>query len=95
MKIYVTAIVKSKPEFTEEVKAALQNMVVETLKEKACIKYDLQQGLTDKNTFVFHEIWENEEGLDLHGKQPYITEFKTLAVSKFAEKPVVLRTQLI
>lgn len=36
MKVYVTAIIKSKPEFTTEVKAALQNMVVETLKEEAC-----------------------------------------------------------
>ncbi|MEP0212521.1 MAG: putative quinol monooxygenase [Cellulophaga sp.] len=95
MKIYVTAIIKSKPEFTEEVKAALQNMVVETLKEEACIKYDLQQSLTDNNTFIFHEIWKNEAGLDLHGQQPHIAKFKVLAATKLNEKPVVIRTKLI
>lgn len=95
MKVYVTAIIKSKPEFTTEVKAALQNMVVETLKEKACIQYDLQQGLTDDNTFIFHEIWENEAGLDLHGQQPHITSFKVLAATKLEEKPIVVRTKLV
>jgi len=43
MKLYLTAIIKSNPEFSEEVKAVLENMVVQTRKEIACIRYDLHQ----------------------------------------------------
>ena len=54
--IYITAIVKSKSAYLDEVKSVLENMVIETRKEKACIKYDLHQGIEDKKQFVFYEI---------------------------------------
>lgn len=43
MKIYLTAIIKSKPEHTAEVLQILGNMVTQTRKETACIKYDLHR----------------------------------------------------
>lgn len=53
MNIYLTAIIKSKPEYLTEVTNVLNNMVFETRKEKACLQYDLHQSLEDKNTFIF------------------------------------------
>lgn len=93
--IYITAIVKSKSAYLDEVKSVLENMVTETRKEKACIKYDLHQGIEDKNQFVFYEIWENQEGLNLHNQQSYIQEFISLPADYLEEKPLVLLTQKI
>lgn len=93
--IYITAIVKSKSAYLDEVKSVLENMVIETRKEKACIKYDLHQGIEDKNQFVFYEIWENQEGLNLHNQQSYIQEFISLPADYLEEKPLVLLTQKI
>lgn len=93
MKIYITAIIKSKPECREEVQAVLQNMVQETKKEKACLLYDLHQGLADENTFVFYEIWENQAGLDLHNQQSYIQEFGKIVSEKLQETPQIYLTK--
>ena len=93
--IYITAIVKSKSAYLDEVKSVLENMVTETRKEKACIKYDLHQGIEDKKQFVFYEIWENQEGLNLHNQQSYIQEFISLPADYLEEKPLVLLTQKI
>lgn len=75
MSIYLTAIIKAKKEATQDLKAILENMVLNTRKEEACEKYELQQGLDDETVFIFHEIWKNKEGLDAHNQQPYIKEF--------------------
>lgn len=75
MSIYLTAILKSKKGSVQDLKAILENMVVNTRKEDACEKYELQQNLDDETIFIFHEIWKSREGLDSHNQQPYIKEF--------------------
>lgn len=95
MKIYVTAIVKSKATHRTEVGAVLQNMVTQTRQEKACETYTLHQSIEDENTFVFYEIWENQEGLDLHNNQTYVKEFIALMEEKLENKPIILKTKLV
>jgi len=75
MSIYLTAILKSKTDKIQELKSILENMVLNTRKEEACEKYELQQGLDDETIFIFHEIWKSKEGLDAHNQQSYIKEF--------------------
>ncbi|QIH34740.1 putative quinol monooxygenase [Sphingobacterium sp. DR205] len=87
MKIYLTAIIKNRPEHTAEVVQVLENMVIQTRKESACLQYDLHRSIDDKNLFVFYEIWENQQGLNLHNQQPYIKDFGQLADEKLQEKP--------
>jgi quinol monooxygenase YgiN len=70
--IAITAILKSKPENTEQVLSMLTHLITETRKETACKRYDLHYHETD---FVFWEEWENQEGLDLHNKAPHLLNF--------------------
>ncbi|HAY3535495.1 putative quinol monooxygenase [Elizabethkingia anophelis] len=86
MKIYLTAILKAKEEKRIELLPILQNMVENTLKEKGCIKYELQQGIENENLFIFHEIWESSEGLEYHNQQDYIKAFSSKA-EEFLEEP--------
>lgn len=95
MKIYLTAIIKIKSEHFNEVKSILENMVLQTRKETACLQYDLHQGIDDKNVFVFYEIWENQQGLDSHNNQPYIKEFGAIVKEKLQELPQIIKTALI
>lgn len=95
MNIYLTATLNSKPEFTEEVKAVLQTMVRESRKEKACIQYDLHQGIKDENLFVFQEIWESEEALQEHNQQWYIQDFVKMIDEKLQEIPSIYFTERI
>ncbi|MGE7776194.1 putative quinol monooxygenase [Chitinophaga sp. NPDC101104] len=95
MKIYLTAVIKVKPEYLPEVEKAVRNMVTETRKEAACIQYDLHQGLDDKHVFVFYEIWKDQQGLDAHNQQPYILEFGNIAQAKLLEPPQIYVTHII
>lgn len=87
MSIYLTAILKSKTDKIQELKLILDNMVLNTRKEEACEKYELQQGLDDETVFIFHEIWKCKEGLDAHNQQSYIKEFVEKA-PELLEEPV-------
>ncbi|KFF27174.1 putative quinol monooxygenase [Chryseobacterium vrystaatense] len=95
MKIYLTAVIKSKEEHQAEVLEVLQNMVKETRKEDACELYHLHQGIEDKNQFIFYEIWKSEEGLAQHNQQPYIQAFGAIAEEKLQEKPQIYTTHII
>ena len=89
MKVYLTATLKSKPEFINEVKSVLKNMVTESRKEETCIRYDLHQGIDDKTQFVFWEIWESKEALEQHNQQPYIQAFREIVPEKLQTVPEV------
>lgn len=75
MEINLTVIIKSKSEYREELKLILENLVAQSRKETACLQYDLHQNIDHPNIFVFHEVWKNKEGLDLHNMQSYLQEF--------------------
>lgn len=93
--MYITAIIKAKEEHRNEVLETLQNMVRETIKEEASEQYTLHQGIEDHNTFVFYEIWKNEDGLAGHNEQPYIKAFGNLINEKLQEPPQIYVTQAI
>jgi len=95
MKIHLTAIIKTKDQYRNEVLAFLQNMVAQTRKEEACELYSLHHGIEDKNLFIFYEIWKSKEGLDAHNQQPYIKAFGELVEEKLQEKPTIILTTLI
>lgn len=95
MKVYVIAIITSKPEYVSEVKNALVELMEETRKEEACIQYDLHQDKEDENRFIFYEIWENQEGLDKHNGQPHIKKFQAFANGKLQEAPVVIKSNKV
>ncbi len=70
--ISITAIIKSKEETTEVVKEMIHNLVTNTRKEAACIRYDLHYS---ENVFIIWEEWKDQVGLDIHNSQPYLIDF--------------------
>lgn len=70
--ISITAIIKSKKENTEVVKEMVHNLVTNTRKEAACIRYDLHYS---ENVFIIWEEWTDQAGLDIHDSQQYLIDF--------------------
>ncbi|QQT25694.1 putative quinol monooxygenase [Sphingobacterium spiritivorum] len=91
MNIYLTAVIKAKSEYRDEVLETLKNMVSKTLEEKACQKYDLHEDMEDPNRFVFYEIWQDQQGLDIHNQQPYILDFVAIVPEKLQEGPLIIK----
>jgi quinol monooxygenase YgiN len=92
MAIHLTVILKAKEELTNEVKNQLFQLVELSRKEKGCLQYDLHQSTTESNVFVLHEVWENQEILNLHNSQDYLKNFFALAPSLLAVAPNVIFT---
>jgi len=88
MQVYLTAIVKVKPEFYEELKAFLLALPEKSVKEEACIRYEVYQDSQDSNTFIFQELWKSKEGLDLHNQQSYSQEFFA-SFDKLEREPIL------
>lgn len=95
MKIHLIAIIRSKPEYIEEVKSKLQVMVVHSRKETACLRYDLHQDLDNPSQFLFYEIWQDEASLNRHNEQPYIKDFQVFTENKLQEAPLIYKTKII
>ena len=92
MKINLTVILKTKPESTESFKSLLLDLVQKSTTEKSCLQYDLHQSEKEPNIFIFHEVWENQEGLDLHNQQTYLKSFFENASLYLQETPIIYKT---
>lgn len=90
--ISITAIIKSKKENNEQVKTMIENLVNQTRKETACIRYDLHNS---DNVFIIWEEWTDQAGLDLHNNQSYLQEFVTTSENFLASPIQVYKTTQI
>lgn len=76
----VVAIVKSKPDVEDQLRAEALKLVAPSRKEPGNISYDLFQATDDKSVFAFHENWASMEAFTLHTKTPHFEHF--IAVTK-------------
>lgn len=93
MSVNVTAIIKSLPGKSDEMKAVLLELVAGSTNEAACIQYDLHQAADEPNVFIFHEIWQDAEKLEQHNNTPHVLKFKEDAAQLFAETPAIYITE--
>ena len=82
--ISITAIIKSNQDNIDKVKDLIQNLVIQTRQEEACIRYDLH---TTENVFIIWEEWKDQAGLDNHNNQPYLLDFVKKSET-FASAPI-------
>ena len=93
MPINLTVFLKSKQESIEILKSLLLDLVQNSKKESACIQYDLHQSNEESNVFIFHEIWENQNGLDIHNQQSYIQSFFENSKPLLLETPILYKAE--
>ena len=92
MSIYLTVVVKAKPEYQQEIKNLLYSLPELSIKEETCIEYDVHQSIDDENIFILNEKWESLDGLSLHNQQPYSKAF-FVSFDKLQEQPIIYRSK--
>ena len=70
--ISITAIIKSKKENIQQLQSLLNDLVTETRKEAACVRYDLHNA---EHIFIIWEEWKDQDGLDIHNNQSHLKDF--------------------
>ena len=86
--VTVIARLDAKPEFSDQLRAALDPLIAATLQEPGCLCYQLHQSLDNPHGWMLHEEWESEAALLAHQQQPHYIAFASLASPWFANRVV-------
>lgn len=79
--------VTSKSDNTEELRAALEAVVAPSRKIEGVISFDIAQDLTDTNTFIATEVFENRAALDKQEAQQEVKKVLELLPNVVAAEP--------
>ncbi|MEM6159253.1 putative quinol monooxygenase [Erwinia sp. P6884] len=89
--ILIVAKFTARPGKADELKKVLNNGVKPARAEEGCLHYDLYRSVEDGNVFLFHETWENEAAVTLHGEQPHFQTLMADAVPLLTMPPEVIK----
>jgi quinol monooxygenase YgiN len=86
--IYLVATLTIKPGTLPDFIDAAKTCIAATREEPGCISYDLHQSLTDENTLVFVERWEDQKSLDGHFEAPHFKVWREAGSSYFTSRKI-------
>lgn len=81
----ILAILKAKTQQHENLKAALQELVLPTRLEPGCLDYALFQIKEIPGAFYVRESWRGQQALDAHVASPHFQKFAAQMDSLLAE----------
>jgi quinol monooxygenase YgiN len=73
--IIITAILKPKEGFQEQLLSELKKVQAASREEAGCIKYNLHQSVGDY-TFVLYEVWKDNEAVEHHIQSSHYKEYR-------------------
>lgn len=81
-KVEATALIKSKPGKANVLKAALLDLIEETLKEPGCELFKIFQHDADPEALTLWEIFSSQAALTAHLQQSYTQKFFALELTE-------------
>ena len=75
MKKVINARIMVKPEAIEQFVALAKTMVEKSNSEQGCLTYKLYQEVENTQSFIFYEIYENQDAVNLHNSTTYFKYF--------------------
>ncbi|HTE36391.1 MAG TPA: antibiotic biosynthesis monooxygenase family protein [Reyranella sp.] len=82
----VIAITRAFPGQAEKLQALEEELVVATLQEPGCLRYELHQATNDENMLVIIEAWESEPDWRAHSEGAALQQFKADGGSQSIER---------
>ena len=75
MQKIINARINVKPEAIEKFMSLSKTMVENSNAEQGCLIYKLYQEVGNPQSFIFYEIYENQDAVDFHNSTPYFKTF--------------------
>jgi quinol monooxygenase YgiN len=66
---------KTRPEKSDAFEAFFSAHVEASRAEPGCIEYHMLRDKQDPTLFIFYEIWQSREHLDVHSNLPHMKQF--------------------
>jgi quinol monooxygenase YgiN len=89
MKKVINARILVKPEIIEQFLALTKTMVEKSNSERGCSIYKLYQEVGNPQSFIFYEVYENQDAVNIHNSTPYFKHFIEQVSGLVSEKPQV------
>jgi quinol monooxygenase YgiN len=86
--IHLIATLKIKPGSLPEILKAVAPCIEATRLETGCISYDLFQSLSDENTLVFVERWDDKAALEAHFHEPHLIAWREAGSPFFLDRKI-------
>ena len=93
--VRVVAKITALPGKSDEVLAALCELIEPTRREAGCITYELWQNKSDPTDFTFVEEWESESALDAHATSRHLKDAGAKLQNLVQRPPDVRRYDLV
>ena len=85
--IILTAKLKAKQGFEEDVEKALLDMIPNVQNEKDTLAYVLHRASDDPGLFMYYEQYKDNDALQLHGATPYFKKLVAALDGKLSSSP--------
>ena len=86
----------AKPGRQKQLIEFLRNLMVPTLKEKGCIRYEVNQQLDKPRVITLVEKWTDRKAFEQHCSMPYVIEYlKVTAPRLVAGRSVTLHQEIV
>ena len=86
--IIVRFKVESKPEATEQLLAALKDVIAPSRQIEGCIEFDIARCLDDPNSFIATEVFEDRAALDRQEGQSQVGTVLSMLPEVVGAEPV-------
>ena len=73
--------VKVRPEYAAKLKPAMLENAAKSVQEEHCYQFDVIVSQDDENTFMFYEVYKDEEALASHRQTPHFLNYWELMQS--------------
>lgn len=91
----IIAILTAKDGCETRLRAAQERLVVATLKEDGCLRYELNQSLDDGRVLIFVESWTNEAAWRAHMEGAAIRAFVDEGAGDWVRERTLHRMEVV
>ncbi|MEU8461166.1 putative quinol monooxygenase [Streptomyces sp. NPDC029003] len=91
MSIEITVLFDVLPHRMTDTVAAFAELCSATRREEGALRFDACRSEEHENVVVLVEEWADQEAIDLHMKEGYVTDFLGKVDGAYARPPYVLR----
>lgn len=75
--LVVIGSAKAKPGKADEFRAVLKELLLPTLAEEGCLRYEMNES-EEGDTWIFTELWESRALWDRHMESPQLARYKAV-----------------
>ena len=76
--LVLVVTVKAQPDVVERLKPAMLENAAQSAQEEGCLQFDVIVSQDDENTFIFYEVYKDEDALASHRQTPHFLEYWNL-----------------